>query len=93
MGSTIIEIYLSIIRNLCELVFVLFCCYVLCLVTNSAFNISASINSIFLLNGINFKSWQENVRIVLRVIDLDLVLRVAQPADLLMKVPLMKKGK
>ena len=35
-----------------------------------------------MLNGKNFKSWKKNVMIVLRVMDLDLVLKVAPPADL-----------
>ena len=35
------------------------------------------------LNGTNFKSWQENVMIVLGVMDLDLALRVARPSDLI----------
>ena len=38
-----------------------------------------------MLNGTNFKSWQENVVIVLRVMDLDLTLRVSQPTDLIDK--------
>ena len=32
-----------------------------------------------MLNGINIKSWQENVMIVLGVMDLELTLRVAEP--------------
>ena len=52
------------------------------LVPGSAANISASINSIPLLNGTNFKSWKDNVLIVLGVMDLDLALRVDQPAEL-----------
>ena len=62
--------------------FILFCCYVLCSVASYASNIIASINSIPMLNGKNFKSWKENVMIVLGVMDLELVLRVAQLADL-----------
>ena len=45
-------------------------------VNSSATNISARINSIPMLNGTNFKAWQENVMIVLGVMDLDLALRV-----------------
>ena len=41
--------------------------FVLCLVPGSAVNISANINSISMLNGTNFKSWKENVLIVLKV--------------------------
>ena len=52
--------------------------FVLCLVIGSAANISANINSIPMLNGTNFKSWKENVLIVLGVMDLDLALRVDQ---------------
>ncbi|KAL0307882.1 UNVERIFIED_CONTAM: hypothetical protein Scaly_2560000 [Sesamum calycinum] len=36
-------------------------------------NITASINTIPMLNGSNFKSWKENLKIVLGVMDLDLV--------------------
>ena len=61
----------------------MFCCFVLCSVTNSASNISTSINSIPMFNSINFNSWQENVMIVLRVMDLDLALRVVRSADLI----------
>ena len=63
--------------------FCLFCCYALCLVINSAYNIIASINFTHMLNGTNFKSWQENIMIVLGVIDLDLTLRVTRPSDLI----------
>ena len=49
---------------------------------SSASNISASINSIPLLNGTNFKTWHENLQIVLGVMDLDLALRVSSPAPL-----------
>ncbi|KAL0392938.1 UNVERIFIED_CONTAM: hypothetical protein Sradi_2516600 [Sesamum radiatum] len=38
-------------------------------------NITASINTIPMLNGSNFKSWKENLEIVLGVMDLDLALR------------------
>ena len=34
-----------------------------------------------MLNGTNFKEWRENVLIVLRVMDLDLALRVDCPAE------------
>ena len=52
--------------------------FVLYLVPGSTENISANINSIPMLNGTNFKSWKENVLIVLRVMDLDIALRVDQ---------------
>ncbi|XP_075087781.1 uncharacterized protein LOC142169775 [Nicotiana tabacum] len=42
-------------------------------------NITANVNSICMLIGTNFKSWQENLNIVLRVMDLDLALRVDFP--------------
>ena len=45
-------------------------------------NITANINSIPMLNGSNFKSWQENLLIVLGVMDLDLALRVDSPPPL-----------
>ena len=54
-------------------------------VLNSALtpaNITANINSVPMLNGSNFKSWQENLLIVLGVMDLDLALRVDSPAQL-----------
>ena len=47
-----------------------------------AANINANINSISMLNGSNFKSWHENLSIVLAVIDLDLALRVDSPLHL-----------
>ena len=47
-----------------------------------ASNINASINSTPMLNGTNFKTWHENLQIVLGVIDLDLALRVSSPAPL-----------
>ena len=43
-------------------------------VTSSASNINVSINSIPMLNGTNFKTWHENLQIVLGVMDLDLAL-------------------
>ena len=45
-----------------------------------------------MLNDKNFNSWQENVMIVLGVMDLDLVLKVAQPANL-MDQSLLKREK
>ena len=80
MGPTIIWIYLSMIWKLCELVVLLFCS-----VVSSASNIFASINSILVFNGTNFKAWQENAMIILGVMDLDLMLRVERPADLMDK--------
>ena len=50
--------------------------------TSSASNINPSINSIPMLNGTNFKTWHENLQIVLGVMDLDLALRVSSPAPL-----------
>ena len=50
--------------------------------TSSASNITASINSIPMLNGTKFKTWHENLHIVLGVMDLDLALRVSSPASL-----------
>ena len=46
-----------------------------------------------MLNGTNFKSWQENVMIVLGVMDLDLVLRVTQPIDLTKQSCFLEKSK
>jgi hypothetical protein len=45
-------------------------------------NITASINSIPMLNGSNFKSWKDNLLIVLGVMDLDLALRTDSPPPL-----------
>lgn len=45
-------------------------------------SISANMNSIPILNGTNFKEWKENVQITLGCMDLDLALRVEQPASL-----------
>ena len=44
-----------------------------------------------MLNGTNFKSWQENVMIVLGVMDLDLALRVARLTDLVKQSSSAKK--
>ena len=52
------------------------------LATCSTSNINASINSTPMLNGTNFKTWHENLQIVLGVMDLDLALRVSSPAPL-----------
>jgi hypothetical protein len=51
-------------------------------VTTSAANITANINSIPVLNGTNFKSWKENILLVLGCMDLDYALRKEQPAPL-----------
>lgn len=51
------------------------CLIVLCSYMSAA-NITANIISIPMLNGSNFKSWQENLLIVLAVMDLDLALRI-----------------
>ena len=50
--------------------------------TNNPTNITANINSIPILNGSNFKSWQENLLIVLGVMDIDLALRTDHPFPL-----------
>ena len=59
----------------------LFCLFIV-LSTSSASNITSSINSIPMLNGTNFKTWHENLQIVLGVMDLDLALRISSPAPL-----------
>ena len=43
-------------------------------------NITSNINSVPMLNGSNFKEWNENLSIVVGVMDLDLALRVDSPA-------------
>ncbi|PON88031.1 hypothetical protein TorRG33x02_162330 [Trema orientale] len=48
----------------------------------SAANISANLSTIHVLTGINFKSWKEDVMIVLGCMDLDLALKKDQPAAL-----------
>ena len=58
---------------------------------SSASNINASINSIPMLNGTNFKTWHENLQIVLDVMDLDLALRVSSPAPLTVESSSYKK--
>ncbi|KAL0393037.1 UNVERIFIED_CONTAM: hypothetical protein Sradi_2526500 [Sesamum radiatum] len=45
-------------------------------------NITVSINTIPMLNDSNFKSWKENLEIVLGVMDLDLALREDSPPAL-----------
>lgn len=52
------------------------------LVNASAANITANMNSIPVLNGTNFKSWKENVLLVLGCMDLDYAIRKEQPASL-----------
>ncbi|KAF2318098.1 hypothetical protein GH714_041443 [Hevea brasiliensis] len=54
----------------------------LMLISTPAANITASINSIPMLNGTNFKALQESVMITFEVMDLDLALRVPKPANL-----------
>ena len=50
--------------------------------TSFTSNINTNINSIPMLNGTNFKTWHENLQIVLGVIDVDLALRVSFPTPL-----------
>ena len=45
-------------------------------------NVTTSINSIPMLNGSNFKSWLENLLIVLGFMDLDLTIRENAPTPL-----------
>ncbi|KAK4383341.1 hypothetical protein Sango_2784700 [Sesamum angolense] len=45
-------------------------------------NITASINTIPMLNSLYFKSWKENLEIVLGMMDLDLTLREDSPPAL-----------
>ncbi|XP_057984514.1 uncharacterized protein LOC131169320 [Hevea brasiliensis] len=59
-------------------------------VSSPATNITASINSIPMLNGINFKAWQESVMITLGVIVLDLALRVPKLLISLIRVDTAK---
>ncbi|XP_024027760.1 uncharacterized protein LOC21410770 [Morus notabilis] len=54
-------------------------------------NITANINSIPMLNGSNFKSWQENLLIVLGVMDLDLAIMVDSHSPLTDKSTSNKK--
>ena len=53
--------------------------------TSSVSNINTNINYIPTLNGANFKTWHENLQIVLGVMDLDLALRVFSPTPLTVK--------
>ena len=50
----------------------LFCLFVVLCSVMSAANIIVNINYILMLNDSNFKSWHENLSIVLAVMDLDL---------------------
>lgn len=54
--------------------------FLLCIVNTSS--ISASLNSIPVLNGSNFKKWKEHVTIVLGCMDLDYALHVDEPSAL-----------
>ncbi|XP_027364638.1 uncharacterized protein LOC113871737 [Abrus precatorius] len=45
-------------------------------------SISASLNSVPVLNSTNFKDWKENMQIVLGCTDLDLALRIEKPSSL-----------
>jgi len=56
--------------------------FILCTTIISAVTISVNTSSILILNGTNFKKWKENVLIVLGCMDLDLALRIEQPASL-----------
>ena len=56
--------------------------YYFILYTVSAANFSANLSIIPVLTGTNFKSWKENVMIVLGCMDLDLALRKDQPPAL-----------
>uniref|UniRef100_A0A803N5A4 HAT C-terminal dimerisation domain-containing protein n=1 Tax=Chenopodium quinoa TaxID=63459 RepID=A0A803N5A4_CHEQI len=58
----------------------------------SANIISANINTIPMLDGTNFKSWKENVMIVLGCMDLDLALRVERPIALTDSSSSVEKG-
>ena len=60
----------------------LFGYFIFCIANVSATTISANINSIPMLNGTNFKDLKENISIILNCMDLDLVLRIEQPAPL-----------
>ena len=64
--------------------------FVLC--TVSAANFSANLNTIPVLTGTNFKSWKENVMIVLDCMDLDLALRKDKPPALTDESSTMKLG-
>ena len=50
--------------------------------TSSVSNINVILNYIPMLNGTNFKTWHENLQIVLGVMYLDLALRVSSPTPL-----------
>ncbi|KAL4283434.1 hypothetical protein GQ457_16G021540 [Hibiscus cannabinus] len=50
--------------------------------SSSAATISANVSSIPMLNGTNFKDWKRYLEIVLGCMDIDLALRVEQPASL-----------
>lgn len=52
------------------------------LVNTSAANINVNMNSIPVLNITNFKSWKENVLLILGCMDLDYAIRKEQPPSL-----------
>ena len=60
---------------------------------NNPVNITTNINSIPMLNGTNFKSWKENLLIVLGVMNLDLALRIDSPLPLSNKSTSVDKRK
>ncbi|XP_074352358.1 uncharacterized protein LOC141691524 [Apium graveolens] len=62
--------------------FICFSCYYL-LVNAYVANITANMNSILVLNDTNFKSWKENILLVLGFMDLDYAIRKEQPASLI----------
>ncbi|XP_017437956.1 uncharacterized protein LOC108344005 [Vigna angularis] len=44
--------------------------------------LSANLNSVSVLNGINFKDWKENIEIVISCMNLDLTLTIEKPLSL-----------
>ena len=63
----------------CELLDIYIYFLVLYSVNASVATIYTNINSILMLNDINFKIWEENIMIVLSCMDLDLALQVNWP--------------
>ena len=61
--------------------------FILCIAIVSATTISANTNNIPMLNETNFKEWKKNVLIILGCTDLDLTLRIEQPASLTIESP------
>jgi len=62
------------------------------LLSVKVFSISASLNGIPVLNGINFETWRDYIIIVLGFIDLDYTLRTEEPSAITDKSTVKEKA-